>query len=90
MMVDVTAAHVAGDEARASDLFDAYLPMARYEQQPGPGLAVRKHILAQRGALASAAMRRPAAALSAADLKDVEFLLARQARKLAALGVELR
>lgn len=90
MMVDVTAAHVAGDEARASDLFDAYLPMARYEQQPGPGLAVRKHILAQRGALASAAMRRPAAALSAADLKDVEFLLARQTRKLAALGVELR
>ena len=33
MMVDVCAAHAAGNIERAHDLFDAYLPLARYEQQ---------------------------------------------------------
>ena len=42
MMVDVCRAHAAGDVERAHDLFDAYLPLARYEQQSGVGLAVRK------------------------------------------------
>ena len=44
MMVDVCRAHAAGDVERAHDMFDAYLPLARYEQQTGVGLAVRKHI----------------------------------------------
>jgi 4-hydroxy-tetrahydrodipicolinate synthase len=86
MMVDVIAAHRAGDLHRAADLFDAYLPLARYEQQPGPGLAVRKHLLARRGVIASAAQRRPRGALSEADLADVAFLLARQQRRLRELG----
>jgi 4-hydroxy-tetrahydrodipicolinate synthase len=86
MMAGVLAAHQAGDEERASDIFDAYLPLARYEQQPGPGLAVRKHILARRGAIASAAQRAPRSTLGAAELAEVEFLLARQARRLAAIG----
>jgi 4-hydroxy-tetrahydrodipicolinate synthase len=86
MMMSVIAAHRAGDAQRAADLFDAYLPLARYEQQPGPGLAVRKHLLARRGAIASAAQRRPGVALSAADLADVEFLVARQTRRLRELG----
>jgi 4-hydroxy-tetrahydrodipicolinate synthase len=54
MMVDVCAAHAAGDVERAHDLFDAYLPLARYEQQSGIGLAVRKHLFVQRGVIASA------------------------------------
>jgi 4-hydroxy-tetrahydrodipicolinate synthase len=86
MMVGVVNAHMAGDRDRAADLFDAYLPLARYEQQPGPGLAVRKYVLAKRGAIASAAQRTPRATLSAADIADVEFLLARQARRLADIG----
>jgi 4-hydroxy-tetrahydrodipicolinate synthase len=87
MMRDVVAASAAGDWQRAADLFDAYLPLARYEQQPVVGLAVRKHVLAKRGALASAAMRKPAPVLSASDIAEVEFLIARQERRLAALGV---
>jgi 4-hydroxy-tetrahydrodipicolinate synthase len=63
------------------------LPLARYEQQPVIGLAVRKHVLAKRGALASAAMRKPAPVLSVADIAEVEFLITRQERRLAALGV---
>jgi 4-hydroxy-tetrahydrodipicolinate synthase len=87
MMVGVVAAHGAGDPARAQDLFDAYLPLARYEQQQGVGLAVRKYLLARRGAIASPALRKPGAALSAADVADVERLVARQSRRLADLGL---
>ena len=90
MMVGVLAAHRAGDAHRASDIFDAYLPLARYEQQPGPGLAVRKHILHQRGAIASAAQRAPRSGLSAHDYAEVAFLVARQARRLAELGAQPR
>jgi len=82
MMVGVIEAHRAGDTARAHDLFDAYLPLARYEQQPGLGLAVRKHVLAKRGALASPALRAPGARLSAADVAEVERLIARQDARL--------
>ncbi|MBN8907265.1 MAG: dihydrodipicolinate synthase family protein [Rhodospirillales bacterium 69-11] len=86
MMRDVIAAHRAGDAERAADVFDAYLPLVRYEQQPGLGLAVRKHVLTKRGALSCAAQRRPAAPLSRETIADVEFLLARLERRLAALG----
>lgn len=86
MMVGVCRAHAAGDAERAQDLFDAYLPLARYEQQPGIGLAVRKHILAARGVIASAHIRRPGPALSAADIGDIERLTVRQQRRLAELG----
>jgi 4-hydroxy-tetrahydrodipicolinate synthase len=86
MMSGVYAAHRAGDAQRASDLFDAYLPLARYELQPGPGLAVRKYVLQKRGAIASAAQRRPATALNAVEVAEVEFLLGRLERRLAELG----
>ena len=83
MMVGVCRAHAAGDIERAHDLFDAYLPLARYEQQPGIGLAVRKHILAERGVIASSAIRKPGPRLSAADIADIARLTARQERRLA-------
>jgi len=82
MMVGVVEAFRAGDLERARDLFDAYLPLARYEQQPGIGLAVRKYILAQRGAIASSTVRKPGAGLSPADIAEVESLIARQTRRL--------
>ena len=86
MMVDVCAAHAAGNIERAHDLFDAYLPIARYEQQPGIGLAVRKHILAERGVIASAAIRKPGPKLSALDIADIARLTARQNKRLVELG----
>jgi len=86
MMVEVCAAHVAGDVDKAHDIFDAYLPLARYEQQPGIGLAVRKHILAQRGVIASAVARKPGPSLSAADIADIARLTARQSRRLAEIA----
>lgn len=90
MMTGVCAAHAAGDVERAHDLFDAYLPLARYEQQPGIGLAVRKHLLKRRGAIASDTVRRPGPKLSAPDIADIDRLLSRQQRRLAELGVAER
>jgi 4-hydroxy-tetrahydrodipicolinate synthase len=49
----------------------------RYEQQPGIGLAVRKHVLRLRGAIHSDAQRAPAVPLSAASRAEVGYLLAR-------------
>ena len=86
MMVDVCRAHAAGDIEKAHDIFDAYLPLARYEQQAGIGLAVRKHIFAERGVIASAATRKPGPKLSALDIADIARLTARQKRRLAEIA----
>jgi 4-hydroxy-tetrahydrodipicolinate synthase len=86
MMVEVCRAHAAGNIDRAFDVFDAYLPMSRYEQQPGIGLAVRKYLLARRGAIASDTVRKPGPVLSKQDITDIERLIERQERRLAELG----
>jgi len=86
MMVGVCRLAAKGDEDGVRDLFDAYLPLMRYESQPGLGLAIRKHVLAHRGVIAGAALRRPAPKLTTKDIAEVDLLLQRQTRKLAALG----
>jgi len=80
MLVDVVRLQKAGERDRAHDLFDAHLPLMRYEQQPGVGLAVRKHILKLRGAIASDAQRKPSTSLSPTARAEVAYLLARLAR----------
>jgi 4-hydroxy-tetrahydrodipicolinate synthase len=77
MLVGVGRLTDAGRRDEAHDLFDAHLPLLRYEQQPGVGLAVRKHVLMRRGVLASDAQRRPASALSATARAEVDYLLDR-------------
>ncbi len=86
MMVDICRLTAKGDEDGTRNLFDAYLPLMRYESQPGLGLAIRKHVLAQRGVIAGAALRRPAPKLTSRDVAEIDFLLQRQTRKLAALA----
>lgn len=80
MLCDVVRLAAAGEREAAHDLFDAHLPLLRYEQQPGVGLAVRKYLLMRRGLLASAALRKPAAALTPMARTEVEHLLGRLAR----------
>ena len=84
MLVGVYDRHRAGDAQAAEDLFDCYLPFVRYEQQPVYGLAVRKEVLRRRGAIASAKARYPAPTLTGDDLAEIDRLLARLARRLAA------
>ena len=81
MLVDVVRLSMAGRRDEAHDLFDAHLPLLRYEQQQGVGLAVRKYVLMRRG---FDRLRRPAQAgreLSATARAEVDFLLARLAKK---------
>ena len=85
MMVEVCRLSNEGGHDAAQDLFDAYLPLMRYEQQPGLGLAIRKYVLAKRGAIASAAQRRPGASLNSQAIAEVERLIERQTHKLEAL-----
>ena len=85
MMAEVVKLMNAGDETRARDVFDAYMPMIRYEAQPGLGLAIRKYILAKRGAIAHDTVRAPGPKLSSDSIAEVETLMARQEARLASL-----
>jgi 4-hydroxy-tetrahydrodipicolinate synthase len=80
LLVDVVRLAAAGERDEAHRLFDAHLPLIRYEQQPGIGLAVRKYVLQRRGVLTSDAQRKPGAALSATARTEIDYLLERIAR----------
>ena len=85
MMVEVCRLSNRGETDKARDLFDAYLPLMRYEQQPALGLAVRKYVLAKRGVIAHAAQRKPGADLSPLAAKEVDILMDRLEKRLSAL-----
>lgn len=87
MMRQVVDAFRAGDLDRARDIFDAYMPMIRYESQPGMGLAIRKYTLAQQGVIAHPTLRKPGAGLTAAAIAEIDALAARQHMRLSALGL---
>jgi len=87
MMAQVIAAYNSGALDRARDIFDAYMPMVRYEAQPGMGLALRKHTLTQQGVIAHPTLRKPGAKLSAAAIAEVDELARRQRLKLSELGL---
>jgi 4-hydroxy-tetrahydrodipicolinate synthase len=79
MLVDVVKLAQEKKRDAAHDLFDAHLPLMRYEQQQGIGLAVRKYVLQKRGAIAHDTQRVPGAALSAAAKAEIDYLLSRLA-----------
>ena len=80
MLVDTVKLSQAGERDKAHDLFDAHLPLIRYEQQQGVGLGVRKYVLQKRGAIAHDTQRKPAPQLSAQAKLEVDYLLSRVAR----------
>jgi 4-hydroxy-tetrahydrodipicolinate synthase len=79
MLVDVVKLAQEGQRDAAHDLFDAHLPLIRYEQQQGIGLAVRKYVLQKRGAIAYDTQRAPGASLSATARAEIDYLLRRLA-----------
>jgi 4-hydroxy-tetrahydrodipicolinate synthase len=81
MLVELIDLHRAGRRDEAHDLFDAHLPLIRYEQQQGVGLAVRKYVLMRRGVISSDAQRKPGPSLNAAGRAEVDYLLSRLARR---------
>jgi 4-hydroxy-tetrahydrodipicolinate synthase len=85
MLVEVVR-RWADDPEGAEDLYDAYLPLVRHEQQPGFGLAVRKEVLRRRGVIASARTRAPGPSLTAADQDELTWLIDRLERALERIG----
>jgi 4-hydroxy-tetrahydrodipicolinate synthase len=82
MLVEVYERFIAGDVDGAEDVFDVYLPLLRYEAQPGVGLAVRKELLCRRGAIASPTVRAPGPALTVDERRELDRLVARLERRL--------
>jgi 4-hydroxy-tetrahydrodipicolinate synthase len=79
MLVDVVKLAREGERDAAHNLFDAHLPLIRYEQQQSIGLAVRKYVLQKRGAIAYDSQRVPSITLSAAAKAEIDYLLCRLA-----------
>lgn len=80
MLVDMVRLSKEGRRDAAHDLFDAHLPLIRYEQQQGVGLSVRKYVMKRRGILSSDAQRQPASSLSQTAKTEIEYLLSRVAQ----------
>ena len=88
-LVEVIRRWFAGDKESAEDLYDAYLPVIRHENQIGLGLALRKETLRRRGVIASARVRAPGPTLEADDQAELTHLLDRLDRAKARLGIAL-
>jgi len=86
MLVEVYDLFAKGKAEEAEDLFDIYLPLVRHEVQPAVGLALRKEVLFRRGAIKSPRQRAPGSSLTAADKTELDGLIARLERRLAAAG----
>lgn len=82
MLVQVVAKQAAGDRDAAEDLFEAYLPLVRHEQQPGFGLAVRKEVLRRRGIITCARTRAPGPKLTATDQAELTRMMDRLEHRL--------
>lgn len=86
MLVQVYELFAQGRPEEAEDLFDIYLPLVRHEVQPAIGLALRKEVLFRRGAIKSPRQRAPGSSLTAADRTELDGMIARLERRLAAAG----
>lgn len=85
MLVAMVALFRAGQHDQAEDVFDAYLPYVRHEQQPGFGLALRKEVLHRRGVIASPKVRAPGPTLNSKDHDELSRLISRVEQNVEAL-----
>lgn len=65
----------AGEVDAAADVFYRQVPLMRFEFQEGIGMAIRKEVLRRRGAIASAGIRPPGAALDTATAAALDRVL---------------
>ncbi len=77
IIVAVYRAFAAGDLKTAESVFDHYLPLIRFENQPIINLPLRKEILRQRGAIAHATLRQPYTPIDAGTVAEIDWLFAR-------------
>lgn len=67
----------AGNLAEAERIFDRYLPLIRYENQPVINLSIRKEFLRRRGAIATATLREPFTPIDQHTLDEISWMLQR-------------
>lgn len=77
ILVAVFQAWERGDRAAAEAIFDRYLPLIRYENQPIINLTIRKELLRRRGAIDSATPRPPFAPIDAGTHAEIDWILRR-------------
>lgn len=77
ILVAVFDAYNAGQIADAEVIFDKYLPLIRYENQPKINLTIRKEFLKRRGAIANATPREPFNPIDAGTHEEISWLLKR-------------
>jgi 4-hydroxy-tetrahydrodipicolinate synthase len=77
ILVAVYQAYCAGDHARAERIFDHYLPLIRYENQPIINLSIRKLLLHKRGAIAHPGLRAPFAPVHGVTHDEIDWVLRR-------------
>ena len=75
VLVEIHRAFVAGETARAAEVFYRHSALIRFENQARINLVLRKHLYARRGALASPHARFPAPELDAGTLRDLGELI---------------
>lgn len=77
ILVAVYDAWSAGDKANAERIFDHYLPLIRYENQPVINLSIRKELIKRRGAIDHAGLRPPFAPIDAGTHLEIGWILNR-------------
>lgn len=77
ILVAIYQAFSAGEIDRATAIFDRYLPLIRYENQPEINLTIRKALLYQRGAIAHGTPRDPFKALDHGTHAEITQVLVR-------------
>lgn len=65
----------AGDIERARTVFYSWLPLIRYENSVGIGLAIRKEIMKRRGLVDTAFVRPPSPAIDDGTLAELDDLM---------------
>ena len=77
ILVAVFKAFEAGNKTRAEQIFDQYLPLIRYENQPVINLTIRKKLLHLRGAIANATPRNSFNAVDPGTDAEMDWILKR-------------
>lgn len=77
ILVAVYDAMRRGDREGAARIFDHYLPLIRFENQPAINLTIRKELLYRRGAIAHASPREPFNPIDQGTHQEIAWVLAR-------------
>ncbi|MGB1285354.1 MAG: dihydrodipicolinate synthase family protein [Aggregatilineales bacterium] len=77
ILIAVFDAFHAGNLAEAEAIFDKYVSLIRYENQPQINLTIRKEFLKRRGAMAEAVLRAPYNPIDIGTQEEITWLLRR-------------